>query len=636
MATLEEILQAAKKADAAGDTAGAAKLVGVARSMMAPPQDQGSNPPRQKYAEDFAPQPAAPPPYDQRSGATPQVDNFGDTVADATRAPIQSAKAFAAGLMDQSQSPSMQAMPSWVPRGVRPTAAGVGDLGGLALSGLGTIYAGAAGLVGETFGGSPTQENKLASDLMMMGQVAVPELAGVSGPMLAAGRAASVAPKALSETQQFRNAASKVGVVPSLGMTGKAGAMASAAMEKIPFSANTIAKDSARAVGQVEAAFNAAVPRIGQATNPMAAGERLQAGLGKFVESFKARSDELFSKVDARMPKGTQVALPETIKAVAETKKFFENNPELAKKLGLNQWDTVLNEAATNGIPWQGVKQFRSEIGKAIGSNRGALADEDLGRLKQLYGALTADMEAATRQVGNGAFGAWKSATGHYKNGATRIETYLDKSISADSPERAFEAFNNMTKSDRSSSDVMRLRQIKTSIPADDWNAVSASIVDRLGKANAGAQDASGAKFSASTFLTEWNKMSPEAKAILLPQDVRSELDAIAKVSDRVKSANAERNASNTGTTTAWTAIGAGLATSPKTTVATLLANAITAKALTSTTFLKAVSRASKGERSTLSAMAGGDGPFKADAQAILTVLAANEAQPPQVRAFGR
>lgn len=636
MATLEEIFQAAKKADMAGDTAGAAKLVGIARSMMGQGATQPISAPQNRptYAEDLTP--ATPPPYDQQGKPTQPVDRFGDTISAAMEQPVAALSAFAGGLADQSKSPTMAALPKGIPYTMRRTIAGVGDLGGLALSGLGTVYAGAAGLAGEAFGGSPTRENQLARDLMMMGQVAVPELAGVSGTTLAAGRAATVAPKALSETQQFRNAARDIGVVPSLGMTSKAGAMAASAMEKVPFSANAIAKDAARAVGEVEGAFNAAVPRIGTAGSPMVAGERLQAGLGRYVESFQARSKELFDKVDARIPPDTQVALPETIKTIDASKKFFENNPELAQKLGLNQWDKVVNEAAANGIPWQGVKQFRTEIGKAIGSNRGTLADEDLGRLKSLYGALTADMENATRQTGNGAYGAWKAATGYYQKGATRIEIYLDKTIKADSPERAFEAFRNMASKDRSSSDIQRMRVIKSSMPPDDWNAVSASIVDRLGKASSGQQSAAGDKFSASTFLTEWNKMSPEAKAVLLPDDIRSELDSIAKVSERVKSANAERNSSNTGTTTAWTAIGAGLATSPKTTVATLLANAVTAKALTSLTFLKAVNQASKGQRASLSMMATGDGPFKADAQAILSIIAANEAQPPQTRAFGR
>ena len=62
----------------------------------------------------------------------------------------------------------------------------------------------------------------------------------------------------------------------------------------------------------------------------------------------------------------------------------------------------------------------------------------------------------------------------------------------------------------------------------------------------------------------------------------------------------------------------------------------MTAKALTSLTFLKAVNQASKGQRASLSMMATGDGPFKADAQALLSIIAANEAQPPQTRAFGR
>ncbi|MFK5282453.1 hypothetical protein ACI3PL_23120, partial [Lacticaseibacillus paracasei] len=79
-------------------------------------------------------------------------------------------------------------------------------------------------------------------------------------------------------------------------------------------------------------------------------------------------------------------------------------------------------------------------------------------------------------------------------------------------------------------------------MPQDDWQAVSASIVDRLGKAPSGQQGAAGDVFSPSTFLTQWNNMSKEAKDILLPQEAKRELDSLARVAEGVKAANSERN----------------------------------------------------------------------------------------------
>ena len=627
MATVEELLAAALRADKAGDEQAAAKLVAAARSMQ---PGLGQKP---TYREQTQEGPYTLPRANENEGPNvAKPDRFGDTIAKMTEGPMAATKAFGAGLADQSKSPTMAALPDWVPSSVKPTVAGLGDLGGAALGALGTGYAFGAGLIGETFGGSPSDEKRLAKDLMVAGQVAVPELAGVSGAAMAtnkAARAAAALERPATARQATARAAGNLGITPSLAMTGKTGAMVSAGMEKLPLSASIIAKDAARVVGEVESAFTKSVQKIGTASGPMGAGDRMQSGLGVYVNSFKGKSDKLYSRVDAAMPKSTPVAIDNTARTIAESKQFFASNPELAAKLGLNQWDTVIAEAQKNGVNWQAVKQLRSKIGEAIGSNRGALADEDIGRLKGLYGALTADMEVAAKQAGPEAYKAWRVANSHYKAGAERIEKYLDKSISAQSPERAFEAFVGMTKGDRASSDVTRMREIKASLPEEDWKVVSSSIVDRLGKAPAGQQGAAGDVFSPSTFLTQWNGMSKEAKALLVPQEVRGELDSLARVAESVKAANSERNFSNTGTTSGWLAVVFGSAADMGTTATALGANALSAKALTSQTFLQAMNRAARGDAKQMAILARGNNAFSQDAKVILQLMAADAANTP-------
>ena len=623
MSTVEELLRAAKNADAAGDAESARALVDAAKSMMKPAAPMPGPAPAPGMAG-----------YDGPIGESPaprQADYFGNTIAAATEAPRAAMGAYAAGLADKTKSPSLKYLtekspnsPQWA----RDMAAALGDAGGLALSTVGTAYAGAAGLVGE-MGGSPTNEAKLARDMMMMGQVAIPELAGVSSGSRLASRAARVE-KAATPEQLSARAAQDLNITPSLGMTGKAGAMAAAVGEKTPLAAGQIARDASRAVAEIETATAKAVARTGAAGGPLAAGDKLQEGLNSYVNAFKGRAGVLFDNVEKLIPKGTPVRLDRTAATVAEAKQYFAAQPELAAKLGLTKWDAVVDEAAANGTNWQAVRQFRTSIGEAIGSNRGALADEDLGRLKSLYGALTEDMTAAAKAAGPKAYAEWQNANRFYAKGADRIERYLDQTISAKSPERAFETFVAMTKGDRVSSDVTRMRKIKASMPVDDWNAVAATIVDRLGKSPSGQQGAMGDTFSPGVFLTEWNKMSQEAKAILLPGDVRNELEQIARVSERVKASNSERNMSNTGMITQAGIVGAGLANQPVATVSLLAASNLSARALTSQTFLRAVNDWNAGRTKGLSAMATGSGPFASDAVQILRLMAAEAANSPE------
>ncbi len=627
MATVEELLGAAANADAAGDAQAAQMLVRQAEAMMGQAPAKAVSQPNTD-ATTGLPMGVAPPRADAPAEVSqPRQDRFGDTVQAAMAGPIAATKTFAGGLADQSKSPTMAALPEGIP--FKRQIAAVGDLGGAALSGLGVGIAGAAGLVGETFGGSPTNEVKLARDLLMGAQVAVPELAGVSSTVRAAGgaaRGAQTLQKPATPSQASARAAGDLGITPSLGMTGKTGAMAAAALEKVPFAATKIAKDAERAVGEIESVFKSNVARTGGAVSPDAAGSALQSGLRVAVKAFETRSKYLFDKVAERLPKGAKVYLSATTAAIGRTKEYFANNPLLAQKLGLNEWDGVIAEAGKNGISWQAVRQLRTQIGEAIGTNRGALKDEDIGRLKAIYGALTEDMGKTAERIGGGAFGTWKAANNHYKSGATRIERSLDKTISAENPERAFEAFTALTKADRASSDVFRMREIKAALPEDDWNTVSASIVDRLGRARTGQQNADGDAFSPATFLTEWNKMSEEAKRILLPEDVRLELGQLAKVAERAKAGGAERNASNTGTVVVGAAALTNALYAPVTTAAVMGGLNISAKALTSSTFLSAVNRAARGDQRAIAAMAKGSGAFTMDAKEILRLMATDAA----------
>jgi len=314
---------------------------------------------------------------------------------------------------------------------------------------------------------------------------------------------------------------------------------------------------------------------------------------------------------------------------IEDTKAAFAENPELAAKLKLNDWDGILAEASENGIGWQAVRQLRTEIGNALGEQRGALADESRARLKRLYGALTDDMDVAAKSAGPEARNAWKRANNYYKRGAERIEKDLDKAITADSPERAFEAFSSMTKKGSSQANAKRLYRIKSSMPAREWEVVSSSIIDRLGRATDGAQNAAGDAFSPGTFLTKWNKMTPEAKSILLPPDARREMTKLAQVAETAKSAGAERNFSNTGTVVTGATAGAGFATAPTTTALILGGSWASGKVLTSPVMLRALNKAARGDTRQLRAISKGNSPYAEDAMTILRISAAEAAQGP-------
>lgn len=618
MATFEQLMNAAKNADAVGDTDSAYKLVQAAKQMRQQADNSGYMLPRAYDPND--------PSVDTR-----QPDRPFDTTKAAMEGPIQAVKAYAGGLADQRNSPTMRALPEGTPDMLKRPLAAAGDLGMMGLSGLGTVYAAGAGAVGEMFGGSPTNERKLARDLMMMGEVAVPELAGVSSATLAAQKGASAANKVAQTSkpktalQAGARAADDLGILPSLGAGGKVRSMTAAGFEKVPVTGGVIAKDAGRFVGEIERAYNGAVSRIGKATGPVGAGDALQTGLDKFVTKFKETSGKNYDAVGKFIPAETRIQAPNTVKAINDALAVFDGNPEIAKRLGMDKWAAIAGDL-DNGLSWQAASDLRTSIGESVGKITGPLADMDQGKLKLAYATLTADLEAAAKAAGPKAESAWKRATSYHRRGAERITESLDKTISAKSPERAFEAFVQMTKKDRASSDVRRIYRIKASMPRDEWNNVAASIVDRMGKAPSGQQGAAGDVFSPGAFLTEWNKMSPEAKQVLLTPEARSELNKLASVAELSKAANAERNFSNTGTAAGWLAIVFGAPSHTMETAGALAGSYVSAKGMTSAPFLKALNKAARGDMRAINSLAKQRGPIAQDAKTILRISAAETA----------
>lgn len=612
MATFEELLKAAKNAHDAGDAASARKLVQAAQSMRA--EQPRTFDAEMQYDSQGRAVYMAPPSIDAAFTPTPErQDVFGDTTQAVVAGPVAATKHYASQTVAPGRNPLQRA----------------GDAALTGLNALGAGVAFGAGVAGEAFGGSPTRERQLARDLLMASSVAVPELAGVSATTRAAARSAQAAGRlegVPSSVEAGARAAEDLGIRPSVGMTGKTGGMVAATLEKVPGAGQIIARDAERAVGEIEGAFKRIVGNVGDVRSASGAGDVLQSGLIEYRERFKSRATQLYGDVARHLPADARVEIPNTLQSWDAMKALLADNPEMAKQLGMTRFDRVFAEAQANGVPWQLLSDFRTTVGEAVGSVKGPLADQADGRLKALYGTLTQDMEAAARAAGGDAFKAWRKATNYYRLGAERIEKSLDKLIRPDAPERAFEIFSAMTKEGKATADINRLREVKKSMPRDDWNQVAASIVDRLGRAKPGQQGADGATFSAGTFLTEWNTLSPQAKALLLPEEARMQLNQLAQVAERAKAAGAERNFSNTGTVTTGIAVGAGLASAPITTLSLLAGANVSARFMTTPFTLRVLNKWARGDAADLRRLANGNGPFAQDAATVLRLSAAQSA----------
>lgn len=545
-------------------------------------------------------------------------DYFGNTVAKFTE-PTRN-------LTQQGVNQAMQA-------GFADPASRLAGIGKAGLGLLGTGMTGAAGIAGEILGGNPTQEMKAARDVFGMMQF-IPEMAGVPSSSLRAVNNAT----ASSARQQAAQAASNIGVTPTLGSQGRGAAMIEATLEKVPVTSGRTQAAAIRTSDQMDAALDRTVNKIATPTTDTGAGEALKRGTDVFVENFRAKSDKLYGIMESKIGKDAYVIAPNTVGVLEDMLRYSEKYPGIADFIGNPRYQRLLDGLrqgdAYTALPFEALKDLRSAIGRSRGKINGPLSDLDSAQLDRLYGSLSRDLEVAARASGPEALAAFERANKFYRAGVQRIDDALIKVTKADTPEKAYANVVALTTADSPRGSAAILNQIKKSLPADDWKTASATIIRKLGEktpANRGADVDDFAEFSASRFLTNWNKMSQGSKTVLasgsIPNSVRRELDDLAKVAARFKEAGKERNFSNTGTIIATGSTGAALYAEPVTSALALGGVYISAAAMTSKPFLTAVNAAVKSDFTKLNKLARAGGPFAAEANSLLRVAGAKIAE---------
>lgn len=264
------------------------------------------------------------------------------------------------------------------------------------------------------------------------------------------------------------------------------------------------------------------------------AGLVIKGGGEKYVDRFNEVAGKLYNRLDEFLPADSKVGVNN---AVTQLQKELSGLPtNLAARRSGNEGVKVLQDIAQDGaegLPYSALKQYRTIIGQKL-SKSYLLGGEDEAVLKRAYGALTQDMEAAAAAKGQPALRAFQRANEFYKAGAENIEKNLQKVIQKDAPEQIYQAAISGTKLGGT-----KINSIMKSLAPEEREIVTGTVLKQLGGRG---QD----KFSTRTFLTEYNKLSPEAKkAIFRSQE--GDISRIAKIAERLNSIDRFANPSGTG-----------------------------------------------------------------------------------------
>jgi len=597
--------------------------------------------------------PMAPTPYVEGEDVVPLKNTFGDVISDMAGPSWEAAKTYMEGAgssvgqmfgggTQENLSPTYQKIPETVPDVLRRPAAAIGDYGMGALSLALAGYGAGTGLAGEVFGQSPTGERQLARDLQAGLEVSVPQLAGTTSQLARLGRQSTLGDipggrkfGEMTPRMEAARAAEELGVLPEMGMQGRLGSMMQSGLEASPISNPFISSRTGRVVDQLDEAAQAAAAKAGTATTMETAGEGLTKGAQTWVNKFQKRASDLYGQLDQYVRPDDLLPASNTVEALEEMVKHFELYPNLAKHIGINQYKAILNDLKSGGIetaiPFSLIKDIRTTYGTSIGNLDSPLGGMETAKLKRIYGALSDDMRVAAEASGPNALKAWERANKFYKGGADRIENVLKPLLDAKTGVDAYKKMENILLEGNVKQSLNSLMRIRNSLPKDDFDTFRSTLINRLGRAKPGAQDAGGEVFSPSVFLTNYNRMEKGPRRIVFGE-LNEEMGKLAKVVDLAKDASKDINRSRTATGTmsagAVLAGSYGVAGSIPMLKAIAIAGAVNAAsglALTSKPFLKGLNAAAKNDLGPLRRIAQGDGMFSADAQTVLRMLAAQQ-----------
>jgi len=315
------------------------------------------------------------------------------------------------------------------------------------------------------------------------------------------------------------------------------------------------AQENTRQLGQ-------AVRRIaegeGELVTTDAAGENIRAAGQRYSRETSERGARLYERART-MARGVKIKPLQTISEIDQRLARLKEDPS-APASTIQELEGF-KSAIENGVSVTGLRDARSRLSDGV-YNGQLRSNSDQAMWKGILDNLSSDIDLGLRQAGReDAANTFKRADEFWKQRVEHIDQVLQPIVGRDGTkggEQVLQSIEAMARGGTGGN--ARLSRLLAQMTPEEAGQVRAVIVDRLGKATPGAQDAAGEAFSPSTFLTNWNKMTPQAKASLFRnKQLRDDLNDIATLAEGMKASRSMENFSNT-TTAAFSNVGAGVA----------------------------------------------------------------------------
>ena len=385
-----------------------------------------------------------------------------------------------------------------------------------------------------------------------VGEVAGGALSKVFGPVSTAIRR-GVLPGGPEAIQDFADA----GVTPRLpgAVTGNRGTqIVEQGLANLPGSASAMQEAAEATLKEFDEAVEGVARGYGPRRTVEGVGETVKAGAKAAAQRFASRREVLDEAVEAavggdiRVPVQNVRAMLAGLKAqVAQAPQT--QGPQLAD--AIRELEAVAADAGAEGIPFRALRQARTALGRALDRpDVSGYSPKGQAALNRAYAALSDDIMAAAQASGDDAAKALRTHDRYVRFNRNVNIPLLEKIDKAGTDVQAWKIVESGS---RDSGQL--LARLRRNLTSEEWDVVSGSVLARLGQASPAQQGAAelgeeGARFSVNTFMSNYSKLSPEARTALFGgsryAELKEPLNALAKVGERLK--DAEKMANTSGT----------------------------------------------------------------------------------------
>lgn len=282
--------------------------------------------------------------------------------------------------------------------------------------------------------------------------------------------------------------------------------------------------------------------RLGTRPDPLSAGTSIQKAGGNWMADFRLTTNRNWKQVTDRMGGNSRVAIPNVMKMLGETEprtllpdgrsvprdanvkgvgvdhpfpKGATTEADVRKVLLTAETERMgekLMGLSRNGtLSFDEMRFLKKELGELIGSP-GLMQTQNEAQLRKLYAAIVQDEHAAVAARGDPKLlKQFENAVAYHRDKSETVRRLWDNLIkSGITPERAY----RWATTDMASGNT-RLRHLIKNLDQPAKDALSGTVLYRMGRESPTTAGFDGAGFDPKKFLDNWNKISPQARETL-------------------------------------------------------------------------------------------------------------------------